>query len=86
LIHWDGTNGSGLVAEVYGYEGNLDQAFAWLDKAVVARDPTVTTLYEAPMNLQALIKDPRFAAFCRKIGLPTPDEVRRSIAQGPDRG
>ena len=86
LIHWDGKNGSGLVAEVYGYEGDLDQAFAWLDRAIVARDPTVTTLYEAPMNLQALIKDPRFAAFCRKIGLPTPDEVRRSIAQGPDHG
>ncbi|HJR15177.1 MAG TPA: tetratricopeptide repeat protein, partial [Rhodanobacteraceae bacterium] len=26
LIHWDGKNGSGLVAEVYGYEGDLDQA------------------------------------------------------------
>jgi Tfp pilus assembly protein PilF len=84
LIHWDGTNGSGLVAEVYGYEGDLDQAFAWLDRAVVARDPTVTTLYEAPMNLQALIKDPRFAAFCRKIGLPTPGELTHSIARGPD--
>jgi TolB-like protein/Tfp pilus assembly protein PilF len=83
LIRWDGKNGSGLVAEVYGYEGDLDQAFAWLDRAVVARDPTVTTLYEAPMNLQALIKDPRFAAFCRKIGLPTPSELTHSIARGP---
>jgi TolB-like protein/Tfp pilus assembly protein PilF len=83
LIRWDGKNGSGLVAEVYGYEGDLDQAFAWLDRAVVARDPTVTTLYEAPMNLQALIKDPRFAAFCRKIGLPTPRELTHSIARGP---
>jgi len=86
MIRKDGKDGPGLVAEVYGYEGALDQAFAWLDRAIAARDTSVTTLYEAPINLQLLIKDPRIAAFCRKVGLPTPDEVRRSIAQGPDHG
>ncbi|HEX7128472.1 MAG TPA: tetratricopeptide repeat protein, partial [Rhodanobacteraceae bacterium] len=65
----------GLIAEVYAYKGDLDQAFTWLDRAVQARDPTAVTIYEAPMDLTALHEDPRFAAFCRKIGLPTPAEV-----------
>ncbi len=84
MIRRSGKDGPGLVAQVYGYEGDLDQAFAWLDRAIAARDTSVTTLYEAPMNLQPLIKDPRIAAFCRKVGLPTPDEVTRSNAHGPD--
>ncbi len=84
MIRKDAKDGPGLVAQVYGYEGDLDQAFAWLERAIAARDASVTTLYEAPINLQPLIKDPRIAAFCRKVGLPTPDEVKRSIAQGPD--
>jgi TolB-like protein/predicted Zn-dependent protease len=84
MVRQYGKDGPGLVAQVYGYEGNLDQAFAWLDRAVAARDTTATTFYEAPMNLQPLIKDPRIAAFCRKVGLPTPDEVTPSNAHGPD--
>jgi hypothetical protein len=86
MVRRYGKDGPGVVAEVYGYEGDLDQAFAWLDRAIAARDTTVTTLYESPINLQLLINDPRIAAFCRKVGLPTPTEVRRSIAQGQDHG
>lgn len=84
MIRKDGKDGPGLVAEVYGYEGDLDQVFAWLDRGIAARDTTVTTVYEEPMNMQTLIKDPRFPAFCRKVGLPTPVEVAHSIAHGPD--
>jgi len=65
----------GLIAEVYAHKGDLDQAFTWLDRAMQARDPTAATIYEAPMDLTALHEDPRFAAFCRKIGLPTPADV-----------
>jgi len=65
----------GLIAEVYAHKGDLDQAFTWLDRAMQARDPTAVTIYEAPMDLTALHEDPRFAAFCRKIGLPTPADV-----------
>ncbi len=75
MIRNEGKVAPGLIAEVYAYEGDLDQAFAWLDHAVHARDPTAATLYEAPMDLTTLHADPRFAAFCRKVGLPTPDEV-----------
>jgi TolB-like protein/Tfp pilus assembly protein PilF len=75
MIRGQGKIAPGLIAEVYAYEGDLDQAFAWLDRAVQARDPTAATVYEAPMDLTALHEDPRFAAFCRKVGLPTPAEV-----------
>jgi len=75
MIRGNGKIAPGLIAEVYAYEGDLDQAFAWLDRAVQARDPTAATLYEAPMDLTALHEDPRFAVFCRKVGLPTPAEV-----------
>jgi len=75
MIRGNGKIAPGLIAEVYAYEGDLDQAFAWLDRAVQARDPTAATVYEAPMDLTALHGDPRFAAFCRKVGLPTPAEV-----------
>jgi serine/threonine-protein kinase len=75
MIRGNGKIAPGLIAEVYAYEGDLDQAFAWLDRAVQARDPTAATVYEAPMDLTALHEDRRFAAFCRKVGLPTPAEV-----------
>ena len=75
MIRGVGKVAPGLIAEVYAYEDNLDQAFAWLDRAVQARDPTAASIYEAPMDLKALHADPRFAAFCRKIGLPTSAEV-----------
>ena len=84
MIRKDGKDGPGLVAEVYGYEGELDQAFAWLDRAIASRDTTVTTLYESPINLQPLIRDPRITAVCRRVGLPTPGELTHSIARGPD--
>lgn len=75
MIRGVGRIAPGLIAEVYAYEGDLGQAFAWLDRAMQARDPTAVTIYEAPMDLTALHVDPRFAEFCRKIGLPTPAEV-----------
>jgi TolB-like protein/Flp pilus assembly protein TadD len=75
MIRGVGKIAPGLIAEVYAYRGDLDQAFAWLDRAVQARDPTAATIYEAPMDLAALRADPRFAEFCRKAGLPTPAEV-----------
>jgi tetratricopeptide (TPR) repeat protein len=84
MIRGQGKIAPGLIAEVYAYEGDLDQAFAWLDRAVQARDPTAATVYEAPMDLTALHEDPRFAAFCRKVGLPTPAEVAaRRVASVP---
>jgi len=63
------------MAMVYAMRGDADNAFVWLDRAVAVRDPGVATLYELPWLVPALRKDPRMAALCRKLGLPTPDEV-----------
>ena len=63
------------MAMVYAMRGDADNAYAWLDRAVATHDPGVATLYELPWLVPALRKDPRMAALCRKLGLPTPDEV-----------
>ena len=68
------------IAMVYAMRGDADNAFMWLDRAVAARDPGVATLYELPWLVPALRKDPRMAALCRKLGLPTPAEVEAQRA------
>lgn len=84
MIRRDGDDAPGMVAETFAFEGNLEQAFAWFDRAFKARDTTIMSIYEAPPEiLGPLRKDPRFAAFCKKVGLPTPAEVvaSRSVGQ-----
>ena len=73
LIRLDGANAPGLIAEVHAFEGNPDEAFVWLDRAMLAKDPSAASIYETPPEVIATLrKDPRFAAFCRKLGLPAP--------------
>jgi TolB-like protein len=58
------------IAVLHAYRGEFDQAFEWLDKAVVARDITlVHTLAHEPL-LASLRADPRYSALRRKINLP----------------
>lgn len=45
--------------------------FTWLDRAWANRDPGVSYLLYDPIILRYR-DDPRFAAYCRKIGLPWP--------------
>lgn len=66
------------IAAVYASRGDGDQAFAWLERAWAAHDSGVTQLLFDPF-LSKLKGDPRFAAFCRKVGLPVPT---RSAASG----
>ena len=63
------------LVQYFAYRGDTNQAFAWLEHGLEVRDPGVTTLYEDPFIPSALGRDPRFAAFCTRIGLPTPAEV-----------
>ncbi len=61
------------IAEVYALRKEPDTAFVWLDRAWAARDSGVMDLLLDPF-FRALQDDPRFAAFCKKVGLPVPGE------------
>ena len=58
------------VAELYALRNDADRTFEWLDRAWSKRDPGIEYLLTDPLILR-FRDDPRFAAFCRKVGLPT---------------
>ena len=63
-----------FIAGVYALRKDPDKVFEWLDRAWDERDNSISILYYDPFLLRYKT-DPRFAAFCKKIGLPTPAEV-----------
>ena len=65
------------IAGVYALRRDPDGMFKWLDRAWVNRENSISTLYYDPFLLRYK-GDPRFAAFCRKVGLPTPAQVAAS--------
>ena len=56
------------VGEVYAYRGELDKAFAWLDRAFQQRDPGFVYL-KLDRLLVSLHADPRWAALLQRAGL-----------------
>jgi serine/threonine-protein kinase len=75
LIAKDGAFASYQIAEVYALRRDPDDMFKWLDRAWTARDPGIAYLLYDPFILRYR-DDPRFAAFCKKVGLPdTTDAV-----------
>ncbi|MBN8735743.1 MAG: hypothetical protein J0H27_05700 [Xanthomonadales bacterium] len=58
------------VAEVHALRKDPDAMFQWLDRAWSNRDGGVFLALSDPLILRYQ-HDPRFAAFCRKVGLPT---------------
>jgi TolB-like protein/Tfp pilus assembly protein PilF len=58
------------IAQVYALRRDPDNTFKWLDRAWANRDPGVSNLLLDPFILRYR-NDPRFAAFCKKAGLPT---------------
>jgi TolB-like protein/Tfp pilus assembly protein PilF len=57
------------VAETYGYFGDANAAFKWLDAAVTQKDPGILWLRFNPL-LGGIEKDPRYRALLRRLGLP----------------
>jgi len=78
LIVEDAENSSFQIASVYAYRKEADKAFEWLEKAVIARDAGLVQLLADPF-LMTMRSDPRFAPFCRKIGLPAPGEAAAAV-------
>ena len=56
-------------ADVRAWRGEADAAFAWLEKALAARDPFMARLKE-DVYLTGLHPDPRWNALLAKVGLP----------------
>jgi TolB-like protein/Tfp pilus assembly protein PilF len=74
LIEKHGTSFGYHVAEVYALRNDAKETFVWLDRAWSSRDPGIQLLLYDPLILRYR-DDPRFAAFCRKVGLPVPGET-----------
>ena len=72
LIRLDGDTWPVSIAAFYAYRGEREEAFKWLDHAWDVRQPGVTTILYDPFITPGLRDDPRFAAYCRKVGLPPP--------------
>jgi hypothetical protein len=56
-----------IIASIYGYSGDRDQAFVWLNKAYYARDG-VDGLRDPIWD--PLRSDPRFQDLLQRVGLP----------------
>ncbi len=57
------------TAEIHALRNDADKTFEWLDRAWTSRDPGIEYLLTDPLILR-FRDDPRFAAFCKKVGLP----------------
>ncbi len=58
------------IAEVFALRADPERMFEWLDHAIEIRDPGIARLWFDPFILRYK-HDPRFIAFCDRVGLPT---------------
>ena len=61
---------SGSIAILYGALGELNEAFAWLDKAYDERDPELTYLKVPGRRFEPLRHDARYQQLVHRIGFP----------------
>jgi tetratricopeptide (TPR) repeat protein len=62
--------GAFQIAEVYAFRNQSDKAFEWLDRAYAQHDGGLIGTKVEPL-LKSLHNDPRYAAFLKKLNLPT---------------
>jgi TolB-like protein/DNA-binding winged helix-turn-helix (wHTH) protein len=78
-----------VIAQAYALRGDAGKAVEWLERAWAIRDTNIRQLLYDPLLLR-FRNDPRFIAFCKKIGLPPPgesealgiDQIRAKPAKG----
>jgi TolB-like protein/DNA-binding winged helix-turn-helix (wHTH) protein len=63
-------SGAYQIALVYAFRNQSDEAFEWLDRAYAQRDSGLSGTKVEPL-LKNLHSDPRYAAFLKKLNLPT---------------
>ena len=71
----DSAGDSYQIADVYAVRRDPDNMFKWLDRAWANDDAGVELLLFDPLTLRYQ-HDPRFAAFCKKVGLPTTTDAK----------
>ena len=59
-----------LIAQVYAFRNQSDDAFKWLDQAYAQHDSGLIGTKVDPL-LKSLHNDPRYTAFLKKLNLPT---------------
>jgi TolB-like protein/DNA-binding winged helix-turn-helix (wHTH) protein/Tfp pilus assembly protein PilF len=69
-LHERGLVPSGSIAILYGALGELNEAFAWLEKAYDERDPELTYLKVPGRRFEPLRHDARFQQLVHRVGLP----------------
>jgi TolB-like protein/DNA-binding winged helix-turn-helix (wHTH) protein len=62
-----------MIAQAYALRGDPDRTLEWLERTWEVRDTNIHQLLYDPLLLR-FRDDPRFIAFCEKIGLPPPSE------------
>jgi TolB-like protein/DNA-binding winged helix-turn-helix (wHTH) protein/Tfp pilus assembly protein PilF len=67
--HEKGLVPSGSIAILYGALGELNEAFAWLEKAYQERDPELTYINVPGRRFEPLRRDPRFKKLLVRMGL-----------------
>jgi TolB-like protein/Tfp pilus assembly protein PilF len=74
------------IAEAYALRHDPYNMFKWLNRAWVQRDSGISNLLYDPIVLRYR-HDPRFAAYCRQVGLPVPTAPEPpQIANSPSPG
>ena len=68
LIAVGAADGAIQICEVYAARGEIDEAFAWLERAYVQRDAGLAEV-KLSRHLRPLHGDPRWKALLRKMGL-----------------
>jgi len=69
LVRDHGQDAPYRIAQAYAWRGQRDEAFYWLDRAVVQRDGGVADVKYDP-TLRALRKDARYRALLARLGQP----------------
>ena len=69
LIDRYGNKAAGLIARVYAWRGEKDQAFDWAERAYVQRDPGITWFGIDP-DFRTLNSDPRYRVLLHRMNLP----------------
>ena len=57
------------IAQIYGFRGESDKAFEWLERAYDQRDGGLPSVKDDP-TFKNIENDPRYTAFLKKMKLP----------------